>query len=1000
MGAEENSTPQSHLLANTLQSSSPHLTKAMKVKFCEKILPEITVMIDSGATGNFCDIRFANEVGIQAIPKKRYEAVRAVDGTNLSSGPIVNHTEPVEIITQEGHREILQFNLIDAPQFQLILGLPWLTEHNPLIDWSARTITYNSDFCKESCFKEEKEHKEISQANYLSEGGMAICTIHTAEIPLEYAEYSDVFSEMEAENLPPHRSYDCKIELEPGANLPCSRIYALTEKENEHLKDYLQKYLANGFIRPSQSPVSSPLFFVPKREGDLRTCIDYRAINRITVKNRYPLPLISVLLDQVKGAQIYTKLDLRGAYHLIRVREGDEWKTAFKTRFGLYEYQVMPYGLCNAPAAFQHFINDVLCEFIDKCVIVYIDDILIYSNNQEEHPKQVRKVLQRLRENNLYVKLEKCAFNVESVSFLGFVLSPAGVTMDAQKVQAVTDWKSPSTVKEVQSFIGFANFYRRFISDFSKKIIPLTRLLKKGVPFEWSKEAEEAFVFLKRNFTTAPILLHADTSEPFFVETDASDLAIGGVLSQRHKRTGQLHPVAFRSRKLTTAEANYTITEKELLAIKDAFKEWRHYLMGAKHPVTVYTDHRNLTFLKSAKTLTPRQLRWSLYFADYDFVITYRPGTKNGKADALSRIDTELQKNVVKPQGIIPEEKIISATIGESLEEQIHREMSLEDMQNWANEDPTRKICGNLPFQGEALFLPNSTLQKKALYECHDGPLAGHKGISKTEDLIKRRFWWPQMSKDIQEYVKTCEICARGKSERSSPKGLLQPMPTPPHPWHTLTLDLIVDLPNHQGFNTILVCVDAFTKMAHFIPLKGIPSAKQLAQHFCEHIVKIHGIPRNIVSDRGTQFFSHFWKAFTKELQINSKYSTSYHPETDGQTERTNQELEQYLRLFLLDQEESWPDLLWAAEFAHNNARNVSTGYSPFYLNYGRHPNFSLVFQEDQVPAVTEVIKQLALVHKKAEENLTRAKEQYKFYADKKRKPGPLLEIGDKVWVN
>ena len=364
MGAVEESTPQVHQLVNTLQSSSPHLTKTMKLKFRETILSEITVMIDSGATGNFCDIRFAREIGIKAIPKEKCEAVRAVDGTNLSSGPIVNHTEPVEIITQEGHHETLQFNLIDAPQFQLILGLPWLTEHNPYIDWSARTITYNSDFCKENCFRTEKEKTEVSQANYLSEGGMSVCAIHTVEIPHEYAEFSDVFNEVDAEKLPPHRSYDCKIELEPGSNLPCSRIYALTEKENEHLKEYLQKYLANGFIRPSQSSVSSPLFFVPKREGDLRTCIDYRAINRITKKNRYPLPLISVLLDQVKGAQIYTKLDLRGAYHLIRVREGDEWKTAFKTRFGLFEYQVMPYGLCNAPAAFQHFINDVLCVIL------------------------------------------------------------------------------------------------------------------------------------------------------------------------------------------------------------------------------------------------------------------------------------------------------------------------------------------------------------------------------------------------------------------------------------------------------------------------------------------------------------------------------------------------------------------------------------------------------------------------------------------------------------
>lgn len=294
-------------------------------------------------------------------------------------------------------------------------------------------------------------------------------------------------------------------------------------------------------------------------------------------------------------------------------------------------------------------------------------------------------------------------------------MSPTGISMDQQKVKAVMDWKSPTTVKEVQSFLGFSNFCRRFIHEFSKKILPLTRLLKKGAPFKWSDEAETAFNLLKKSFTTAPVLLHGDPSEPFFVETDASELEIGGILSQRQKDTGQLHPVAFRPRKLNPAECNCTITEKELLAIKDAFKDWRHYLMGAKHTVTVFTDHRNLKFLRSARTLTPRQLRWSLYFADFDFVITFWPGSKNGKADALSRLDTDDQKATITNQQIIPDAKIIGAVSQTSLEDQVRSSMTNSDLEDWVAKDPQRLIRNGLPYQGNALFLPNQTLRLKAM---------------------------------------------------------------------------------------------------------------------------------------------------------------------------------------------------------------------------------------------------------------------------------------------
>ncbi|KAJ1132224.1 hypothetical protein NDU88_010551 [Pleurodeles waltl] len=470
------------------------------------------------------------------------------------------------MVCQNGHTEVISFDLIDTPNFGLILGVPWLTTHNPKIDWVNRTVTLDSSFCRTNCYQEAG----TEQSTVLH---CASVKQDEPSLPPEYSDFKDVFDPVKASVLPPHRSYDCRIDLIPGAPLPNNRVYALTDKETKYLRTYLDDLLQSGFIRHSTSPVSSPLFLIPKPDKSLRACIDYRGLNKATIKNKYPLPLIPVLLDQLRHSTVYTKLDLRGAYHLVRVKEGDEWKTAFKTKFGLFEYTVMPFGLCNAPAAFQFFINEVLHEFLDVCVIVYIDDILIYSKNSEEHTQHVCAVLSKLKENHLFAKLEKCTFNVNKVDFLGYCLSPQGITMDVKKISAIADWPEPSSVKDIQKFLGFANFYRRFIAHFADIAAPITTLLRKGQRFLWTDEAAHAFQLLKQKFTSAPILKHPDPDLPFFVEADASQVALGGVLSQRDAVDGQLHPIAFYSKKLLPAEQNYTVAERELLAIKVAFSE-------------------------------------------------------------------------------------------------------------------------------------------------------------------------------------------------------------------------------------------------------------------------------------------------------------------------------------------------------------------------------------------------------------------------------------------
>lgn len=366
-------------------------------------------LIDSGACGNFIHVDFVQKHRIPTVVKPTPLPVRLIDGSSLSDGPVTRQTLPLRMTIGPNHQEYVTFDVIPSPLYPVLLGQPWLKCHNPRIDWTNQRVSLDSPSCTKFC--------SLSHV---------ILQVGEVQLPHVYKDFVDVFNKSNADTLPPHRSYDCPIDLLPGAKLPSGRVYPLSQPELCHLKQYLEDNLKKGFIRPSSSPVASGIFFVRNKDGSLWPIIDYREMNKITIKNRYPLPLIPELIERLQSARYYTKLDLKGAYNLIRMRSGDEWKTAFRTRYGLYEYLVMPFGLANAPATFQYFINDIFRDLLDTCVVVYLDDILIYSNSLPDHHKHVRWVLTRLREHRLYAKLEKCVFNTTTISFLGYVISPQG----------------------------------------------------------------------------------------------------------------------------------------------------------------------------------------------------------------------------------------------------------------------------------------------------------------------------------------------------------------------------------------------------------------------------------------------------------------------------------------------------------------------------------------------------------------------------------------------
>ena len=979
-------------------------------------------LLDSGASACFLDEEFARRHKVPLVLKPKPVHVEVIDGRPLLSGSVTHESKPMEVAF-ENHSSFVIFNIIRTPSNPVVLGLSWLEKHNPTINWKSRRMTFPLDHPESKPIRRPKTKKSLflgARAFVRSskeDTPFVIYATPTSEektsttgIPEQYKDFEDVFQKKNADMLPEHRPYDCAIDLLEGAQPPFGPIYNLSQTELAELRKYIDENLAKNFIRHSKSPAGAPILFVKKKDGSLRMCVDYRGLNKITKKNRYPLPLISGLLEQLGRAKIFTKIDLRGAYNLVRIKEGDEWKTAFRTRYGHFEYNVMPFGLTNAPAVFQHMMNDIFLEHLDDFVVIYLDDILIYSKNKEEHEKHVRLVLEKLRERGLYAKLEKCLFHQTEMEFLGFVATTDGLKMDPKKVEAIVSWEAPKTVRDVQCFLGFANFYRIFIKNYSRVAAPLTRLTCKD-KLEWGPQAEKAFQDLKTAFTTAPILVHPDFAKAFYLETDASDFALGAVLSQMGVDE-KLHPVAFYSRKFSAAEINYEIHDKELLAIVDSFQEWRHFLEGAAHPVTVYTDHKNLEYFMTARVLNRRQARWNMSLSRFDFVITYRPGKQQGLSDALSRRSYLAPKageaafdqqctTLLKPEHfricavVVPIDtdfldQVRTATIGDSVALEIKKHTDNDKF----------KVEGDLLYFEERLYIPKGPTRLRVLQSRHDFPAAGHFGYNKTLELISRDFWWPQMWKEVKEFVLSCDICSRSKNPRHRPYGLLQPLPIPRRPWSSVSMDFITDLPPSNSFDSILVVVDRLTKMAHFIPCKKTSSSEDTARLFLDNVYRYHGLPDDIVSDRGTQFVSKFWRSLFEILKVDIKLSSAFHPQTDGQTERVNQVLEQYLRCTINYQQDDWTEYLPFAEFAYNNTLHASTQQTPFFANYGYHPKLDLWNSvANNNPAAEDFAKQLSELQAMLRLQLQTAQESYKASADKFRNEAPTFKIGDKVWL-
>uniref|UniRef100_A0A673W8Q5 Gypsy retrotransposon integrase-like protein 1 n=1 Tax=Salmo trutta TaxID=8032 RepID=A0A673W8Q5_SALTR len=932
-------------------------------------------LVDSGAAGNFMDRGLAIKLGIPRVPLDSPFPVHSLDSRPLGSGLVRESTVPLDMVTQGNHKERISFFLIDSPAFPVVLGVPWLAGHNPRISWKQGVLQGWSEECSGRCLGVSIGATSVESPDQVS----------PVRIPPEYADLAIAFCKKRATKLPPHRQGDCAIDLQVNAALPRSHVYPLSQEETAAMETYVTESLGQGYIRPSISPASSSFFFVKKKEGGLRPCIDYRGLNAITVGFSYPLPLIATAVESFHGAKFFTKLDLRSAYNLVRIKKGDEWKTAFSTTSGHYEYLVMPYGLKNAPAVFQSFVDEILRDLHGQGVIVYIDDILIYSATRSAHVSLVRKVLGRLLEHDLYVKAEKCVFSKRAVSFLGYRISTTGVVMECDRVKAVRNWPTPTTVKEVQRFLGFANYYRRFIRGFGQVAAPITSLLKGGpVRLRWSTEAEGAFKKLKTLFTDAPVLAHPDPSLAFIVEVDASEAGVGAVLSQRSGTPSKLRPCAFFSRKLSSAERNYDVGDRELLAVVKALRVWRHWLEGAKHPFLIWTDHRNLEYIRAARRLNPRQARWAMFFARFRFTISYRPGSLNTRADALSRLyDTEDRS--IDPTPIIPASRLVAPVVWE-VDADIERALVLEPA-------PAQVPVG-------CMYVPLG-VRDRLIRWAHTLPTAGHPGVARTVRSLRGKYWWPTLAKDVRSYVSSCSVCAQSKAPRHLPRGKLQPLPVPQRPWSHLSIDFLTDLPPSQGNTAILVVVDRFSKSCRLLPLPGLPTALQTAEALFTHVFRHYGVPEDIVSDRGSQFTSRVWRAFMERLGVSVSLTSGFHPESNGQAERVNQEVGRFLRSYCQDRPGEWARYIPWAELAQNSLRHSSTNMSPFQCVLGYQPVLAPWHRsQTEAPAVEDWVQHSKETWRAVQDSLKEASGRQKRSADRHRSEAPVFVPGDRVWLS
>ncbi|XP_020092846.1 uncharacterized protein LOC109713256 [Ananas comosus] len=959
----------------------------------------LTLLIDTGSTHSFIDLRVAKEIGarMEAAPPL---VVTIADGHKMLS----KLKCPEFSWTMQGQRFVTELRVIRIEGVSIVLGIDWLKSYGKVtFDFLLNSVTIVKDGQKLELkgIEEGAKLKMITAAQWNQEMCTGECYLLSHQLMPDKTEatanvhpwiqqvleqYKDVFEE--PKGMPPARVEDHKILLQPNTAPINVRPYRYSYEQKEEIEKQIRELLNNSIIQRSNSPFASPALLVKKKDGSWRMCIDYRQLNKSTIKDKFPIPIIDDLLDELGGSKHFSKIDLRSGYHQIRMDPADVPKTAFRTHQGHYEFRVMPFGLTNAPATFQAIMNCTFEPYLRKFILVFFDDILVYSKSLEDHVKHLRITLEELRRNQLYAKRSKCYFGQDQVEYLGHIISAEGVATDPTKIEAMINWPTPKSVKELRGFLGLTGYYRKFIQGYGKISKPLTDLLRKD-QFCWSEESQLAFEELKTAMTTAPVLAMPNFDRSFTLEVDACDTGIGAVLSQDEK------PIAYLSKAIGGKHLGLSTYEKEFLAILMALQKWKHYL--SMRTFVIRTDHESLKYLLEQRVTTPMQQKGMMKLMGFDYTIQYRKGKENAAADALSRVTGEkgvtLAITAAIPSWV---QEVTESYLGDPQCEKLICELPLQS----TNQGDYSYHNELLRHKGKLYIGKSGHLREKVIDQMHNSALGGHSGIQNTYRRIKQHFYWPGLKKEVEEWVKGCATCAQNKVDGTPHAGLLQPLPIPHQVWEEVSMDFIEALPKSEGKDAIMVVVDRLTKYAHFVSLKHPFSAPVVARTFMDTIYKLHGCPKRIVSDRDKIFTSQFWKELFQSMGTKLQMSSAYHPETDGQTERVNRCLETYLRCLCFQHPKKWHSWLALAEWWYNTSFHSSIGMTPYEALYGYPPPNYLVtsITSSTSPEFREWAKEREGLTHELRDRLQVARSRMKQQVDRHRKEKEYA-IGDWVYL-